>query len=149
SHAPPIDKRSTPAGMAACCVALGSDCVELLLTPAAAIDFAALAEHASECLGIDSPAVAQVIGKIVAEIPEIERLFETKLLRPEAASAILEQARDLLLVRNLQALGQVSSLQQANAKHAAPTVAPPDAQLRDGLTGLYNRGYLDLMLRRE
>lgn len=149
SHAPPIDKRSSPAGMAACCVALGSDCVELLLTPAAAIDFAALAEHASECLGIDSPAVAQVIGKIVAEIPEIERLFETKLLRPEAASAILEQARDLLLVRNLQALGQVSSLQQANAKHEAPAVAPPDAQLRDGLTGLYNRGYLDLMLRRE
>jgi diguanylate cyclase (GGDEF)-like protein len=149
SHAPPIADRSTPTGIAACCVALGSECVEILLAPAAATDFAALAEHASEWLGIDAPAVAEVMGKIVAEIPEIERLFDTKLLQPDAASVILDQARDLLILRNLQALGQVSSLRETNLKLEARTAALQDAQLRDGLTGLYNRGYLDLMLRRE
>jgi len=149
SHAPPIADRSTPTGIAACCVALGSECVEILLAPAAATDFSALAEHASEWLGIDAPAVAEVMGKIVAEIPEIERLFDTKLLQPAAASVILDQARDLLILRNLQALGQVSSLRETNLKLEARTAALPDAQLRDGLTGLYNRGYLDLMLRRE
>jgi len=149
SHAPPAADRSTPMGMAACCVALGSECVEILLAPAAATDFSALAEHASEWLGIDAPAVAEVMGKIVAEIPEIERLFDTKLLQPAAASVILDQARDLLILRNLQALGQVSSLRETNLKLEARTAALPDAQLRDGLTGLYNRGYLDLMLRRE
>jgi diguanylate cyclase (GGDEF)-like protein len=149
SHAPPIADRSTPTGMAACCVALGSECVEILLAPGAATDFAALAEHASEWLGIDAPAVADVMGKIVAEIPEIERLFDTKLLQPDAASVILDQARDLLSLRNLQALGQAGSLSETNLKLEARTAALQDAQLRDGLTGLYNRGYLDLMLRRE
>jgi diguanylate cyclase (GGDEF)-like protein len=100
-------------------------------------------------LGIDAPAVAEVMGKIVAEIPEIERLFDTKLLRPDAASVILDQARDLLILRNLQALGPGSSLRETNLKLEAHTEALPDAQLRDGLTGLYNRGYLDLMLRHE
>ena len=149
SHAPPIADRSTPTGMAACSVALGSECVEILLAPAAATDFAALAEHASEWLGIDAPAVAEVMGKIVAEIPEIERLFDTVLLRPDAASMILDQARDLLTLRNLQALGQVSSLRAANLKLEARTGELRDERLRDRLTGLYNRGYLDLMLRRE
>jgi diguanylate cyclase (GGDEF)-like protein len=123
--------------------------VEILLAPAAQTDFAALAEHASEWLGIDAAAVAEVMGKIVAEIPEIERLFDTKLLKPEAASVILDQARDLMIVRNLQSVGQVSSLRETNLNPEARTAAPQDAQRRDGLTGLYNRGYLDLMLRRE
>ena len=149
SHAPPLADRSTPAGMAACCVALGSECVEILLAPAAAADFAALAGHASEWLGIDAPAVAEVMGRVVAEIPEIERLFDTKLLRPDAAGVILDQARDFLMLRNLQTLGQVGSLRETNQKLEVRAEALQDAQRRDGLTGLYNRGYLDLMLRRE
>jgi diguanylate cyclase (GGDEF)-like protein len=135
--------------MAARCVAIGRECVEILLAPAAATDFAALAEHASEWLGIDAPAVAEMMGKIVAEIPEVERLFDTTLLRPEAASAIVDQARELLILRNLQALGQVSSLRATNLKLEARTAALHDEGLRDRVTGLYNRGYLDLMLRRE
>jgi diguanylate cyclase (GGDEF)-like protein len=149
SHAPPSADRSTPMRIAACCVALGSECVEILLAPAAATDIAALAEHASEWLGIDAPAVAEVMAKIVAEIPEIERLFDTKLLRPDAASVILDQARDLLNLRNPQALRQVAGLRETNLKVEARTAALQDAHLRDGLTGLYNRGHLDLMLRRE
>jgi diguanylate cyclase (GGDEF)-like protein len=149
SHAPPIADRSTPAGMAACCVALGSECVEILLAPAAASDFTALAEHACEWLGIDAPAVAELMGKIVAEIPEIGRLFDTILLQPHAANLILDQARDLLRLHNLQALGQISTLLEPNLNPEAPTAAVHGGQQRDGLTGLYNRGYLDLMLRRE
>ena len=76
-------------------------------------------------------------------------MFDTKLLPADAANAILDQARDLLILRNLQALGQVNSLRETNPQPEARTAAPQDAQLRDSLTGLYNRGYLDLMLRRE
>ena len=149
SHAPPTADRSTPTGMAACCVALGSECVEILLSSAAATDFTALAEHASECLGIDASAVVEVIGKIIAEIPDVERLFDARLLQPDAARVILDQARDLLRLRNLQAPGPASSSPEENPKPAARGAAVQDARQRDGLTGLYNRGYLDLMLRRE
>jgi len=149
SHAPPSADRSTPTRIAACCVALGSECVEILLAPAAATDITALAEHASEWLGIDAPAVAEVMAKVVAEIPEIERLFDTKLLRPDAASAILDQARDLLNLRNPQAPGQCSSLRETSPEVEARAAPLQDAHLLDGLTGIYNRGHLDLLLRRE
>jgi diguanylate cyclase (GGDEF)-like protein len=149
SHAPSSADRSTQAGMTACCVALGSECVEILLAPAAAADFAALVEHASQWLGIDARAVADVMSKIVAEIPEIERLFDTKLLKADAAGVILEQARDLLILRNLQALGEVGSLRATNRNLEARAAALKDERQRDPLTGLYNRGYIDLMLRRE
>jgi diguanylate cyclase (GGDEF)-like protein len=149
SHAPLTADRSTQAGMTACCVALGSECVEILLAPAAATDFAALAEHASDWLGIDARAVAEVMGKIVAEIPEIERLFDTRLLEADAASVILDQARDLLILRNLQVLGEVGSLRATNLKLEPRTAVLKDEGQRDPLTGLYNRGYIDLMLRRE
>ncbi|HTV95812.1 MAG TPA: GGDEF domain-containing protein [Steroidobacteraceae bacterium] len=150
SHEPPAAHRSTPTGMAACCVALGSECVEVLLAPPpAAADFAALTERAAQWLGIDAPAVAEVMGQIVAEIPEIERLFDTTLLKADAASVILAQARDLLILRNLQSLGQVSNLRATNLSLEARTAQLEDEQRRDRLTGLYNRGYLDLLLRRE
>jgi HD-like signal output (HDOD) protein len=137
SHAPWSADHSTQEAMTACCVALGSECVEILLAPAAAPDFAALAEHASEWLGIDARAVAEVIGNIVAEIPEIERLFDTRLLKADAASAILDQARDLLILRDLQALEEVGSLRATNLKPGSRTAAPKDERQRDPLTGLY------------
>jgi diguanylate cyclase (GGDEF)-like protein len=149
SHAPPTAERSTPTGIAACCVALGSECVEILLAHAAATDCAALAEHASDWLGIDAPAVAEVMGRVVAEIPEIERLFDRKLLPPDAASVILDQARDLLVLRNLQALEQAGNSHTTSRRPEVRTAAPQEERQRDHLTGVYNRGYLDLMLRRE
>jgi len=149
SHAPPAPDPPTPTGMAACCVALGSECVEILLAPAAVTDFTALVDHASAWLGIGAPAVGEVIGQIVAEIPEIERLFDTALLDPDAANVILGQARDLLILRDQQQPDEADLSAAANLKLGARTPERQDQRLRDGLTGLYNRGYLDLMLRRE
>jgi diguanylate cyclase (GGDEF)-like protein len=149
SHAPPIAERSSLAGVAACCVALGSECVEILLAPAGSGGFAELADHASEWLGIDAQSVAEVIGNVVAEIPEVERLFDTVLLQPDVASLILDEARDLLVLRNLRTLADDASLSETVVRFEARTAALQDAQRRDALTGLYNRGYVDLLLRRE
>lgn len=147
SHEPPMTDPSPATEIAARCVALGSECVEILLAPAAA-DFAGLVEHAAHWLGIDAPTVAEVMGKLIAEVPEIGRLFDTELLQPDAASAILDQARDLLILRNLETIGQVSSLGATNLQLEARAAVMQD-QRRDRLTEVYNRGYLDVLLRRE
>ena len=133
---------STATGMAARCVALGSECVEILLAPAAA-DFAGLVEHAAHWLGIDAPTVAEVMGKIIAEIPEIERLFDTELLQPDAASAILDQARDLL--DSSQSGDNRAGQQPGRDEPATRSARGGDAgsAQRDRLTEVYNRGYLD------
>ena len=148
SHDPQNVAIATPVGMAARCVALGSECVELLLAPTPA-DPAPLARQAETWLGIGAEELTTSMSTIVAEIPEIERLFDTAILEADAAAAIVEQARELLTIRNLQAIDQLASLVQTAALLEQRTSALEDKQRRDCLTGVLNRGHLDELLRRE
>jgi diguanylate cyclase (GGDEF)-like protein len=148
SHDPQRLAIETPVGLAARCVALGSECVELLLATTAA-DPAALAQRAGTWLGIGGEALTTSMSSIVAEIPEIERLFDTAILEADVAASIIEQARELLTLRNLQAIDQMASLIQTTAQLEQRTSALEDKQRRDGLTGVLNRGYLDELLRKE
>lgn len=149
SHDPTLAGDDAVIGMSARCVALGSECVEVLLTSESERNLEPLIAHAQNWLGIDGEALAQAMGTIVAEIPEIERLFDTSILDAEVAAAILEQARELLMIRNLQALDQVTTLRQTTEQLEARSAALEDHQRRDPLTGVFNRGYLDETLRRE
>ncbi len=136
-------------GVAARCVALGSECVEMLLAPPTSLELGPLAAHAEAWLGIDAESLARAMTTIVAEIPEIERLFDTSILGIEVANAILEQAREMLTLRTLQAVDQVTALREATEKLEARTAALEDKQRRDPLTGVFNRGFLDETLSRE
>ena len=149
SHAPPESGGEPDALMAARCVALGSECVEILLAPATPMDLTALSEHARQWLGMGSDALADTMAKIVAEIPEIERLFDTSLLDADASAAIIEQARELLMIRNLQAIEQVSTLQQSADYFQTRAAEFEDKHRRDPLTGVFNRGHLDQVLEKE
>ncbi|NNM62618.1 MAG: GGDEF domain-containing protein [Steroidobacteraceae bacterium] len=149
SHAPPAASRGTPQGIAAGCVALGGECVEMLLAGQAPTDIGDLARHAEEWLGLDTDSLAGTIARIVGEIPETERLFDTALMPADLAVAMLDQARELLLIRNLQAIEQVTTLRATTADLEARAIALEDQHRRDPLTGLYNRGHLDQVLREE
>ena len=149
SHTPPVSDAEPQALTAARCVALGSECVEVLLMPNAPMDVTALSAHATEWLGMAPSALADSMALVVAEIPEIERLFETALVDADACTAIVEQARELLMLRNLQTLEQVSVLQQSTAHLQTLATELEDKHRHDPLTGIFNRGYLDQILRKE
>jgi diguanylate cyclase (GGDEF)-like protein len=148
SHDPDRIAESLPAGVAARCVALGSDCVEVLLSANSAPALQLLSARGQQW-GLGAPDLAQAMTNIVAEIPEIERLFDTRLLDQDAANAILEQARELLTLRNLQALEQVSALTASSDHLQARTAQLEDQHRRDALTGVFNRGHLDQVLAKE
>ena len=148
SHGPPASARHTPDGIAAGCIALGGECVEMLLDQSLG-SLETIAQHAEEWLGIDGDRLTVAITRIVTEIPETERLYETALLPAELAVAVLDQARELLLIRNLQAIEQVTTLRAATEDLEARAVALEDMHRRDPLTGLYNRGHLDRVLAEE
>lgn len=149
SHAPPGGEGELNTVTAARCVALGSECVEMLLASEDSTDPTALSAHAQEWLGMGSEALCGTMAQIVAEIPEIERLFDTSLLDADASAAIIEQARELLLMRNLQALEQVSTLRQSADYFQTRAAEFEDKHRRDPLTGVFNRGYLDQVLEKE
>ena len=149
SHEPGQAPREEPIGAAARCVALGGECVDILLSREKLTDLSSLSGHAQEWLGIGNEALSEIMARIVGEIPEIARLFDTTLIEPDAAHGILEQARELLMIRNLQAIEQVNQLQESSEHLEARTIELEDRQRRDPLTGVYNRGHLDRVLAAE
>ena len=149
SHSPERIPADTPAGIAARCVALGGECVDILMSNEKLTDLDSLKNNAKRWLNIEPESLADTMANIVAEIPEIARLFDTTLLDSDLATGILEQARELLMIRNLQAIAQVSELQESSHHLEARTVELEDKQRRDALTGLFNRGHLDHILAAE
>jgi len=149
SHDPNCAAPDSPVGIAARCISLGSECVEVLLASQAPADLQALTAHAHALLGIGAEALADAMTSIVAEIPEIERLFDTAIIESDVATAILEQARELLTLRNLRAIDQMTTLKAASDELEARTAALEDRQRHDALTGVFTRGHLDEVLKKE
>ncbi len=149
SHAPGEQPAGSPVGRAARCVGLGAACADVLLAAAGSADLAQLTMEARDWLDMRPEELSEAMGRIVAEIPEIERLFDTDLVSAESAGAILDQARELLMVRNLQAFEQVNELRETTEHLEARTVALQDQHRRDALTGVYNRGHLDQVMAEE
>ena len=150
SHAPAAAEGHSGVERTAHCVALASDCVELLLAPVpAAADMNDLAARAVDWLGMSPQSLSATMTQIIAEIPEIERLFDTRLLDAPTCACILDQARELLMIRNLQAIEQVGSLQRASEYFQSRAAEFEDKHRRDSLTGVYNRRRLDEVLSKE
>jgi diguanylate cyclase (GGDEF)-like protein len=149
SHTPTLADAHTRAGLGARCLALGSDCAEMLLGDRTALKLSDLSVNAGSWLGISADSVGEAMEKIVAHLPETERLFDAALLDQDSCAAILEQARELLLIRNLQNIEQVGTLQRMTEHFEARTAELENKHRRDSLTGVYNRGHLDYVMDAE
>ena len=149
SHAPQMFSDSTDEGKFARCVALGSDLAEAVLTNDRHTVVPALAKRAHSLLGMSHEQFNEVVARIISLIPETEALYETSILEPDDAENLLAEARELLAVRNLHALQEVSALQATTSVLLTRTEEAEDSSRRDALTGVLNRPWLDRMLDRE
>ncbi len=91
------------------------------------------ARHAASILlGISNQKFEWVLGNIAASLPEITQNLDIDVGGEEQVNRLLDQAREALVILNLQAQRQVHYM-----RNLAET---------DGLTSLYNRGYLESIL---
>ena len=130
------------------CVALSGPVADLFLLEPQKRQFAETALHAERSLGLDKTAFGQVLGTIGSMIPETEAIFEAELLSKQHPDLILEQARDVLMLRSLHALREVNTLRAAVDGATRPLEFEEETR-RDALTGVYNRVYLEQFLERE
>lgn len=149
SHTPHVLSASTEEGKYARCVALGSDLAEAVLRPDRTVAVGALAQRAHTLLGMSHELFNEVVARILNLIPETEELYETSIMQPEDAENLLAEARELLAVRNLHALQEVSALQATTSVLLTRTEEAEDSGKRDALTGVLNRAWLDRLLERE
>jgi len=82
-------------------------------------------------------------------LPETEAIFETDRLLQQHPELILEQAREALMLRSLQALREINTLRTVAEISNTRALELEEETRRDALTGVYNRAYLDQMLVRE
>src|SRR6202161_1980797 len=82
-------------------------------------------------------------------IPETEAIFETDLTAKQHPELILEQAREVLMLRSLHALREINTLRTAAESSSSRTLELEEETRRDALTGIYNRAHLDQFLGRE
>jgi diguanylate cyclase (GGDEF)-like protein len=149
SHSPQMFAWTTEEGQFARCVALGSDLAEAVLSPDRANSVPALAQRAHRLLSMSHEHFNEVVARILSLIPETEALYETPILEADDADNLLAEARELLAVRNLHALQEVTNLQATTSALQTRTEEAEDSSRRDPLTGVLNRPWLDRMLDRE
>jgi diguanylate cyclase (GGDEF)-like protein len=94
-------------------------------------------------------AFGQVLATVGAMIPETEALFDAESLAAEHPELILEQARDVLMLRSLDALRELTK-SSAVADIADPRATDLEEETRrDPLTGVYNRAHFERAVLRE
>ncbi|HWY94913.1 MAG TPA: GGDEF domain-containing protein [Steroidobacteraceae bacterium] len=131
------------------CVALSGAVADLFLLDPEQRQFAETALCAERSLGLDKVAFGQVLGTIGSMIPETEAIFESELLAKQHPDLILEQAREVLMLRSLHALREINTLRATPGASATQSMELEEETRRDSLTGVYNRGYLEQFLARE
>ena len=149
SHTPQRVPAATDDGSFVRCLALGSDLAEAVLSTERTAAVTALAQRATSLLGMSNGQFAEVVSRVLNLIPEIEELYETSILDADDAENLLAEARELLAVRNLHALQEVSNLQATTSVLLTRTEEAEDSSRRDALTGALNRPWLDRLLDRE
>lgn len=131
------------------CVAISGPIADLFLRDPEQRQFAETAQSAERSLGLDKMAFGQVLGTVGAMIPETDAIFETDLLAKQHPELILEQAREVLMLRSLHALREINTLRAVAESSNSRALELEEETRRDALTGVYNRAYLDQVLERE
>lgn len=100
-------------------------------------------------LNIDDEEFGEFIADINEMLPDISSLFNISITDNQTRERVLDEARELLLERNLQIIKQSESdRRQLEAMQEKHRDLEEEAR-RDPLTGLYHRKYFEQLLNEE
>ena len=102
--------------------------------------------HAHSLLQLSPETFINILETIKERLPDTEKIFETDLQPWNDPHTILEQARESLLSRNLQALQQVDELRMDTVNMEAQVSNLQETHRHDALTGVLTRAHLDTCL---
>ncbi len=98
---------------------------------------------------IRDEAYQELLRSISTQLPENEFLFDVELTDATVTDLIMDEAQELMMVWNLQAMRTADELQQTTDALESRTRELEERNRRDSLTGLFNRGFLDRTLSEE
>ncbi|WAC63416.1 GGDEF domain-containing protein [Pseudoxanthomonas sp. SL93] len=134
------------------CVAVSGLVADIWLAADPAATHAAHQRAAAESaarLGLDELAFVGVIEQMATMLPEICALFDIPVSAPARIEALLDQARELLVVRNLREIQDAARARKDADESESRARRLAEEVRRDPLTGVYNRGQLETVLEKE
>lgn len=128
------------------CVALSGRIADVWLYPDDEHISIRAVNAASQWLGIEEEEYRTVLEAMAEALPEVSALFEIKLIDPLQIAGILDQAKELLALRNLR---EAAEAQRKTQTLESRIGILEEQQHLDALTGLFNRSRLDEVLNTE
>jgi diguanylate cyclase (GGDEF)-like protein len=133
------------------CVQASGPIADLWL--AEADDSAALRQAALDrieaCTGRGIDALDEVLSMMAASLPEISAIFEVRIEHPAHLQAISDEAKELLVLRNLRQIQDATQAHQDVQVTEERMRQLTEQARRDPLTGVYNRLHMEEVLERE
>lgn len=149
SHKTDADPSSNEEELFQGCVAVSGWIADIWLREDGDVASQEAAVVAENLLGMDKDALGEVLDAVSVALPEISLLFDIELVEPRRIRSILEQAKEVLMIRSLKMVEEASQTRGQTEFLQIRNRALEEQVRRDGLTGLYNRTYLEQVLREE
>ena len=149
SHEPNSPKIPPDLSIMANCVALSGLIADGMLHPDNDIFAAQAVKGAKEVLGMDDAAYRSTLDLIAASLPEVADIFEIRLIEPPQATALQDQANEIMMIRHLRMHEEVNQVRRAAEELTARSQILEDKVHKDSLTGLFNRSHFDTILLKE
>jgi len=102
-----------------------------------------LISNSDKCQLFSNKEIAEIIDAITAQIPSINNIFETNIETDFSPAELIEEAKHLLVERNLKLMQQLASA-RSEVKEARASERQLKEQLKkDQLTGVFNRAHIE------
>ncbi|MCC7329456.1 MAG: GGDEF domain-containing protein [Gammaproteobacteria bacterium] len=131
------------------CVALSGELADVWLTDPSETGIHRIGQQVHRHLGILSNRLSELFMAIGEQIPVAEGLFDMDILPAGQLQDITEQAREVLMVRNLYTISNHEDLERQQSKLKAENSVLRVESERDGLTGVLNRRAFEEAMERE
>jgi PleD family two-component response regulator len=129
------------------CVAISGGMVDIFLQASDRKPFHETAQQVERVFGLGKEDFGRVIQRVSSLVPETEAIYETEIIGDP--DSIVEQAREVLMIRNLHTLQEMGTLRDTADSMSERARELEEESRRDPLTGAYNRAYLEQYLRQE
>lgn len=111
---------------------------------------ARFADQAGLLFEVDAETCEAILQRMEESLPHYADLFEVELvIDSDRAAGLIDEAREVLMLRNLRALQEMSEYKQRNVMLESRNRQLEERSYIDPLTGLLNRARLGQMLEQE